>query len=281
MKKLSILLMGIAFSTGFAQQTITHSNDTTTVLSPHAVTCGTQGVHTSFNEFSRSFVLADFGITDDFNVTSVGFGVENITGDLPFIVRLSTTDDDYPWGNLTELHNETVTMTPADALTVIEHTFAAPVNVPAGSELVFSFEADGEPVGISWYPASNDAGETAFSYIRAEACGITEPSTMASIGDFGDVHIIMTITGETSMGTVELNSRALSVYPNPTTDMINIALKNGETVESIEIVNLAGQSVFASKATNSANVAFLPAGVYVVKAKDNKGVTHVSKIIKK
>lgn len=280
MKKFSFLLAGLAFSSLFAQQTITHSNDTETILENNAVTCGVQGSYTGPNTFSRSFVLEDFGITGDFNVTNVGFGVEAITGDLPFTVKLSTSDDDYPWGNLTELSSEEVIIGPADAMTIIDHAYDTPVTVPAGSELVFSFQADGEASLVSWYPASNSAGETAPSYIYAEACGMFEPTPMAGIG-FPDVHIIMTVTGETSMGTVELNSQALSVYPNPASDILNVALKNGSTAEAIEITNLAGQNVYSAKAANSVNVSFLPAGVYVVKVKDATGTTHVSKIVKK
>ncbi len=280
MKKLSILFCAFASTFSFAQTTITHNTDTTTILTPHAVTCGQQGSYTGHNVFSRSFVLSDFGITEDFNVTNVGFGVENITGELPFTIKLSTTDDMFPWGNLTELSSELMNIGVADALTILDYAYSTPVTVPAGSELVMSFEADGESTFVSWYPASNDGGESAPTYITAEACSILDPTAMADIG-FGDVHVIMTVTGETSMGTVELNSRSLTVYPNPATDMVNVSLKNGEIAGNIEISNLAGQNVLSAKSTNSVNVSFLPAGVYVVKVTDSKGVTHMNKIVKK
>lgn len=279
MKKISTLLLGAAFTAGFAQTTITQNSDTTTILTPHSVTCGQQGIHTSYNMFSRMFDLASFGITEDFTVTSVGFGMENITGDLPFALILGTANGAYPAGTVTELAYEPVNFSAADALTIKEVVLSEPVVVPAGSKLVMAFEGDGEADGISWYPASNDAGETAPSYITAPACSINTPSTMASIG-FGDVHVIMTITSEATAGTIELNSASLSVYPNPATDVINVALKNAD-VQSIEITNMAGQNVFAGKASKSVNVSFLPAGVYAVKVKDTTGKTHISKIVKK
>ena len=281
MKKLSFLLAGLAFSISFGQIEITQNEDTSTILTPHSVTCGQQGAYTGDNTFSRSFYLSNYGIDGDFYVTSVGFGVESISGTLPFTLTLAATEE-FPWGDLTELHSEVIDLGVADEFTIIDHSFATPVLVPAGTdELMMSFQADGELSNISWYPASNDAGETGPTFITAPACGITEPSTMATIG-FADVHVIMTVTGETAMGTVELNSRAISVYPNPATDVINVTLKNGATVQNFEIINLAGQSVFASqKAINSANVSFLPAGVYVVKVKDSNGVTHISKVVKK
>jgi hypothetical protein len=279
MKKISTLLLGVAFSAGFAQTTITQNTDTTTILTPHAVTCGVQGSYTGYNAFSRVFDLASFGITEDFTITNVGFGLENITGDLPFALMLGTANGTYPSGTVTELAYEPVNFSVADALTIKDVALSETVVAPAGSQLVMAFEADGELDLVSWYPASNDAGETGPTYITAPACGMNSPATMSSIG-FGDVHVIMTITGDTGAGTVELNSKALSVYPNPATDIINVALKNGD-VQSIEITNLAGQNVFSGKAAKSVNVSFLPAGVYVVKVKDNAGTTHISKIVKK
>lgn len=282
MKKLSTLLLGAAFTAGFAQTTITQNTDTTTILTPHAVTCGSQGAYTSYNMFSRAFDLASFGITEDFTVTSVGFGMESITGDLPFALILGTANGAYPAGTVTELAYEPVNFTAADALTIKEVVLSEPVVVPAGSKLVMAFEGDGEADFISWYPASNDAGQTGPTYITAPACGMNTPADLASInnGDFADVHVIMTITSDATAGTIELNSAALSVYPNPATDVINVALKNAD-VQSIEITNMAGQNVFAGKASKSVNVSFLPAGVYAVKVKDTTGKTHISKIVKK
>lgn len=279
MKKISTLLMGVAFTAGFAQTTITQNADTTTILTPHAVTCGSSGVYTGYNVFSRVFDLASFGITEDFTITSVGFGMENITGDLPFAVMLGTANGTYPSGTVTELAFEPVSFGPADALTIKEVVLSEPVVAPAGSKLVMAFEGDGELDLISWYPASNDAGESGPTYITAPACSINTPSTMASIG-FGDVHVIMTITSDATAGTIELNSAALSLYPNPASDVINVALKNAD-VQSIEITNMAGQKVFSGKASKSVNVSFLPAGVYAVKVVDTTGKTHINKIVKK
>ena len=281
MKKLSILLAGLICSMSFAQITITQSNDTTTILSPHAVTCGVQGQYTSYNIISRSFDLASFGITADFHITNVGFGFESITGDLTFALMLATTDSPYPNGNLTELTYEIINVSAGDSGTILDYELMSPVTAPVGSELVMSYEGDGEVDLVSWYPASNDAGETGPSYITAPSCDINTPATFASIG-FGDVNVIMTITGTLDdMGTVELGGKTLSIYPNPATDVVNISLADGLQVQSVEVVNMAGQSVYSAKAANSINVSFLPAGVYVVRVKDNKGVTHMNKVVVK
>lgn len=283
MKKFSFLVAGAfcLFSVAQAQEVvITQSDDLT--ITDNGVACANQGEgYTAFNEFSRSFVLSEFGINNDFLVTKVGFGVTSLSGEIDFTVRLSTTDDTYPFGNLTELGSEDITFDITMGDTLIESELVTPVVIPGGSELVFSYEADGEFVGVLYFPGSNDMGQSGDSYIMAPTCGITEPSPYSTIG-FPEVHLVMTVTGEDAeMGTVELNSNSVSVYPNPATDVMNIKMNNGETAQSISVTNLTGQNVMTSKATNSINVSFLPAGVYVVKVVDSKGVTHMTKVVKK
>lgn len=278
MKKLFILLTGLVTALSFAQTTITHSEDMETI--DFVVGCAANdGTYTGYNSYSRSFVLSDFGITSDFAVTDVTFALSQLTGDLPFSLILSTTDAPYPNGSLTELSFEAMPLTVADSETIITHTYDTPVVVPAGSELVFVLEADGELDLINWRPGGNMGGETAPSYLVAPACGANTPITFESTGFPG--HLIMSITGTTSMGTVELGGKTLSVYPNPATDVVNVSLGDGLQVQSIEVVNMAGQSVYSAKSADSVNVSFLPAGIYVVRVKDNKGVTHMSKVVVK
>lgn len=66
---------------------------------------------------------------------------------------------------------------------------------PAGSTIVVEvFSPDGRTVGNSFYPGSNAAAETGPSYIRAPACGSTNPVTYAQAG-FPTVHLVLTVTG--------------------------------------------------------------------------------------
>lgn len=281
MKKLFMLLAGVSFSIASAQ--ITMSQSMSDDIVPGGVSCGNSSAgYTSFNSFSRGFEFADYGITEDFEVSSVTFALEEITGTLDFSLVIGGTDS-YPWDEVDYLGFETMSVSPGDAGVVLEYTFDNPVLVPSSyNTLVFAYEADGEDVLISFFPGSNSQGETADSYIYAPACGLDAPATFGSVG-FPDVHLVMSVTGDlATMGTVELGSKSLSVYPNPATDVVNIKLGDNKTVQSVEIVNLAGQSVFASKSlSETVNVNFLAPGVYVVRVKDNNGVTHMQKLVKK
>ncbi|MGB5849364.1 MAG: hypothetical protein WBH40_12800, partial [Ignavibacteriaceae bacterium] len=81
--------------------TITHSATQSIVAG--SVACAAAGLHAD-NSYWRSFVLADFGITNDFNVITVEIGVETATGaggTQPITVNLYTTDAPFPGGTLT------------------------------------------------------------------------------------------------------------------------------------------------------------------------------------
>lgn len=290
MKKFISLLAVVVMSAGFAQVTITQNEDTETVNSDPYSTCNKNDpenpsfTYTVYTKLSRSFNLESFGITSDFTVTGVAFGAgfSQFDGPREFTLKLATTDAPYPNGSLTELYSGQVFIFGEEQGTLKDFELTAPVVVPAGSELVMSFEKDQDPARTSWAAATNEAGHTAPAYITAPDCNISTPTVLRlPFGGNPEIQVLMTITGTAgNLGTVELNSKSLSVYPNPAKDVINVSLKQG-SLQSIEIVNLSGQSVYAAKSVSSVNVAFLPAGVYIIRVKDSNGTTHMNKFIKK
>ena len=180
--------------------TITHSVDPVTVTVGTGVACSAGGI-TSDNQYWRSFVLADFGITDDYAVTMVEFGIEDalagIGGSQPMTVNLYTTDLVFPTGTLTLIGTLDV-MVPDQALTL----FQIPVTgtAPAGSELVVevSIPADTGD-GNRFFPGANSLGETADSWISSAGCGILAPVTYTSIG-FPTCQLVMSVTGDVGSG---------------------------------------------------------------------------------
>jgi hypothetical protein len=73
-----------------------------------------------------------------------------------------------------------------------------------------------------------------------------------------------------------------AIYPNPAVDKIYVDLKN-EAPAKIEIVNILGQVVVSDQTSSikaSINVATLPAGVYIVRVKQNSR-TQTAKFVKK
>jgi len=87
--------------------------------------------------------------------------------------------------------------------------------------------------------------------------------------------------GAVTAGVKQFDKKAISVYPNPATDVLNVSSQN-DVISTIEVYNLIGQQVInvAPNATlATVNVSALKAGVYMVNATVN-GKTSTSKFIK-
>src|SRR5690554_3311774 len=182
-----LLLIG---QVGMAQQTITHSQSQT-VTPLHGVACSAGP-----NSFIRAFDLAtDFGITSDFVVSEAQFGVEAIdfASSLAVTVNIYSTSGTFPVGfpgNATLRGISTTTITVADESQVVSVPVVAVI--PFGEIVIYEVTTEGV-----FYPGSNDAGETDFSYMMGSSCEITEPSTYAEIDpDFSDIHLVMNIIGD-------------------------------------------------------------------------------------
>lgn len=78
-----------------------------------------------------------------------------------------------------------------------------------------------------------------------------------------------------SLGTNDLNIVKNTIYPNPTTGIININLQPSEDVKSIQIFDQSGKIV-----GKSLNLSNLPKGVYVLKAITSQRIIQ-EKVIKK
>lgn len=76
----------------------------------------------------------------------------------------------------------------------------------------------------------------------------------------------------TSLGVDSLDKNALSVYPNPVKNVLNVSYKS--EITEAKIFNLLGQEVFSQQVNNSdfqLNVSNLTAGTYVVKLVASEG----------
>lgn len=88
--------------------TITHSVSQE-IIQFNSVSCNS-GLGNAENGFLRTFELEDFGITSDFNVTSVSFGVESATATQPISVKLYTLDGEFVYDNMTLIDSTDTTL---------------------------------------------------------------------------------------------------------------------------------------------------------------------------
>src|SRR5690606_3043915 len=75
------------------------------------------------------------------------------------------------------------------------------------------------------------------------------------------------------------NGSALAIYPNPTSDVLNISFKDS-TVNQVAIYSLTGTKVMEMEGTSNLNISQLAAGTYLVRVLDNNKGVFFKRIIK-
>ena len=81
-----------------------------------------------------------------------------------------------------------------------------------------------------------------------------------------------------NMSTTDLSDNQYTIYPNPTSDILNI--RTIKKVDSIEVYNLVGKFVLKSDKQQSINVEHLNTGTYIIKIKTGDKIVS-KKFIKK
>lgn len=176
---------------------LTHSLSQT-IMDGNSAACGSGGV-VADNDFIRVFDLGAFGITEYFDVQTVEVGIQTAVagsgGVQPGTINLYTLDGPLTWANMTLIGTADFDIHDGDALSVVSVPVTA--TAPAGSVLVVDFSIpDGQAQGHSFWPGSNNLGQTAPSYIASVACGMSDPVDTADIG-FPDMHLVINVIGYT------------------------------------------------------------------------------------
>ncbi|MCB0077764.1 MAG: hypothetical protein KDD73_10150 [Anaerolineales bacterium] len=198
--------------------TITHSVSQD-IVPLNSVSCNSGGSHTDNSYFRRFDLADDFGITGDFDVTNVEFGIEtaqSFNGSQPVTVRLWSIGDEaaFTLANVTLVTQEDLSVANQD-LTIYSAAIAG--TIAAGDELVVEvFTPNGQAAGDAFFIGSNPFGETDPSYLLAPDCGVTTPTSTAAIG-FPDMHIVMNVIGDEGSPTAvtigDLNTSANGGVP--------------------------------------------------------------------
>jgi len=258
-----------------AQITLTHSTDPNTIVAG-TVSCQGGGI-TADNIYYRSFDIGTMGVSP-FSVLEVSFGVEaaviDPTEPLIIDIVIYSATSDLPGAALTEITRVPVPIVDEDAGTIKTVGIEATVDA---QYLVCTIEIpDSDTAQFS--VGSNNLGETAPTYISSAACGIATPATMAGIG-FPDVHLIMSVRDFVTLSVDDYNLDAISVYPNPTKDFININIANSESIEKVELFDITGKRVLNFTNTTKINITNLSNGTYLLHVKTDKGSIN-KKVIK-
>lgn len=187
--------------------TITESTSQT-ITQGNSVACSSDnGVTTTENHYWRAFNMNTFTGGQEYDITSVDFGIEQATSGSgtgqPLTVNLYANHGSaFPGGDWqSNLIGTSGTINiPDQSLTIFNVPITA--TVPAGTlELVMEvMTPDGTNVGNAFFIGSNTDAETGTSYLSAVDCGLTDPTPVGDIG-FPNMHIVFNVNGSCPSGS--------------------------------------------------------------------------------
>lgn len=272
MKKITLLFSAL-FITALSQaqvMTITHST-TQNIVPNNTVACPTEPTN-----YLRVFDLPnEFGVTTDFQITAVEFGVEAVetSGTVPLNIYIAD-ETDPTVASLTLVYSGDADAAAGDVGTVVSHTLTDAITIPAGS--IFVVELAEAVDGIVFRIGSNIGGETAPSWLVSDTCGA------GTVDSFGfDNDYVVNVVGEAMILAVGDNLAALSsVYPNPMGDVLNVKLPSNVQVTSATLVDALGRNTGAVLVNGLMNTANLSTGVYVLTVNTAENGSLTQKVIK-
>lgn len=283
MKKVTLGLFLLCAS--FAVQAQDFSQTTSQdVIAETSVACSDQTTgFASASAYYRAYDLPALGVTAPYGVNNISFGIENVSGDADLTVNLYATTATFPTGfslvpgpqyNL--IATTTVTVTENDILGLVTVPFTSAL-VPVGSKLVI--EIAHEDLTESLYLGGNSEGQSKPGYISAEGCGILTPSTFTAVG-FPNMQLVLNVSGTTDALSVKNNTLdQVSVYPNPTSGIVQVTLPASVEILSVTVSDLSGKQMNANVAGNTVDMSNFATGVYMVNVNTNEG-NLVRKVVK-
>lgn len=185
---------------------LTQSLDITTITAANAVSCNDMTSHAD-NSYLRRFDLdGEFGITDDFAVSSVDFGVESSTsagGTTPVSVNIYSipAGADLLFANLTLINSVALDLADVVGGAIISTAIEATLVDPVANDLVLEIFTPDAAADL-YFMGSNTGGETAPSFIAAADCGIAEPAATGDIG-FPTFAMLMIVNGSLAGPDIE------------------------------------------------------------------------------
>lgn len=297
MKKISILLAGLAFTIGFGQvdsfsraidQTIIASEGTNAACSFVVEEDVYWGGNMSTSKYASHFLVDESTVFQPEELSLVIAVFEDDTYSLDgkeFILNIYEDDGFVPGSSIS---SATVTPTLSTFRETVTFTSGATAHLYDVVFDVSSMPAANIENLDNWFGiemASDDGIQVGLNFTLSAAGSVTYYNDGTGWNLFNssapdNISFTYNLTGDCStMGVNDLDATSLAVYPNPATDVVKATVQNTE-VTSMTVINMNGQVVATSKSSN-VNVSALPAGVYVVKVTDTKGSVHTSKIVKK
>lgn len=279
MKKTLLSLVFVCFvSVSVTAQTVI-SQTSGAAPTTGTIACGNNTAPTtSVNSFYRAYTL-----NANMDITSVKVGIGSVQGSVPITVKLHKSTGAFPGSypaGLTQIGSATKTLTATTTAMTVDVPFTAPISASLGEIIVVEVNNAETTAGNAYYLGVIGTGnETAPAYIMAEDCSINKPTTFAAVSPTANGKIVLDLVAQ-NLSVEKFFSDNFTLYPNPTTDVLNISSKNGLNVSEIRITDMTGKVVKVQKDASNVNVSNLAAGTYLIDITTKEGKA-TSKFIKK
>lgn len=280
------LLLSVAFvcvaSISSNAQTTSISQTNNQVPTDSAVACavGQPATGISASSYFRAYTM-----TATTKIISVKLGVGAVTGSFPITVKLHKSNGAFPGSyptGLTQLSSVAATLSSSQNETLVTVNFVSPIQVSTGDIIVAEIQ------NVNTAPPNGGNGslhymgivgtETAPGYILATGCSINTPTNFSTVN--AAAKIVIDLVVDPTASSEQFFAENFTLYPNPTTDVLNISSKNGLTASEIRITDLSGKVVKVQKEASTVNVSDLATGTYLIDITTKEGKA-TSKFIKK
>ena len=267
--------IGVSAQSGAPDYTITH-NLGSSLSQAQTFFCGPN------DRMARHFELATFGVTGDIELESIDLGI--FQNDLAQTITVNVYEADGTFPSGFDVNTATVLGTEDFALDAINvgnanfmaemrsYDFTTPILVPSSvSHIVVEYVVPGG-TGSNFLPAQG-AGTGEPGFYGTDGCGgLPITATADSFGQNYEYFIALN-ANESTLSNPEFNlDRDLLIYPNPTSDVLNIRLNPNNEIVRINLVDLLGKSHRINAINNQINLSLLSNGVYILQIETDKGL---------
>lgn len=272
MKKIIFFLAAVLF--GFAadaQIMLTQSVDPENITDGGVACWDNESYEYRNNSFWRSYDLADFSITGDFEISEVqwGQGAADANNVLTLNIYVVDSEDLFLATEYDLIASTTHNSDPANYLSLVSEALTA--TIPVGSIIAFKVNPPdgGAATDVRFLPGYNTAGENAPCYLQS-----------ADVGGFPDSYVMNIMGEEVPLSIGDNLSEYIAVYPTPVVDVLNVKVPSYIQVTGVSLYDILGKNTGVSYSNGSMDVSNLSRGVYLLIVETNEG-TLTQKIVKK
>lgn len=268
MKKIILILCLIISQSLFSQEvTLKHNIGSTIIDQLFNSTCSGGGV-----SWSREFVLEDFGITENYSITSGSFAIQDSSA-APgegVTVNVYEIDAGFP-GTFDEtllLGSSNLINIPAyTERTIFTFAFPNPILVSADTERILvevRLSVQNQNVFIGGTMDSFD-----FSWwnpLNNQSC-LGDANTYQTTFDLGrpDLNYYITVTGDNVLSIDDLAEEAISIYPNPVQNQLLIDMPAEFKVNEVIVYDINGKVMLKNNSVDNLDVSSFSSGLYFLK----------------